>query len=357
MRVRHHLSHWLIPHKRNAHRPHLIRAHGLALVALLIVGVQTTAYAMRPAGTIPVQSGHVLDYATGSITPSELLILTNQDRSQNGLPPLTMNAKLNESAVLKANNMFAESYWAHVSRSCLQPWYFFTKVGYDYAYAGENLAQGFDTSAGVNTGWMNSPGHRANILNPHYTDVGFAVENGALPQTVTPDCSQTPQPTAPTTLVVAHYGSTYAATPIPTPTPQVASAAAVPNAVIRATPTLTPTPTPAPTPMPAAPRTTPPASTSHAVAMGKITQASPEPKQYSLFAPLSLTDTLPPAMLVTLALLALLLLVYLLTHFTVWRKGLSRWRTPRYKLYAAMQIGGLILVILYLATIGYGQVG
>src|SRR6266567_3953673 len=87
-RISHHLKRWLVPHKHNDHRPHLIRVHGLALVALLIVGVQASGFALSSAPTPLVKGGHVLSYAAGSITPVALLDLTNQDRAAAGLPPL-----------------------------------------------------------------------------------------------------------------------------------------------------------------------------------------------------------------------------------------------------------------------------
>ena len=211
------LKHWFVPHPHNDHRPHLIRAHGLALVAMLIIGVQITANLARPAGIQALSQGNVLAYAT-DITPVDLLTQTNEQRAANGLPALKLDARLNQSATLKAQNMFAEDYWAHVSPSGIQPWYWFTQAGYPYSYAGENLAKDFDTTAGTIQGWMNSPGHRANILNANYTDVGFAVQNGTLVG-------------GQTTLVVAHYGSvagvSVAATvPAATPKPTVKPAAA-----------------------------------------------------------------------------------------------------------------------------------
>src|SRR4051794_13839797 len=118
--VRHHLKHWLVPHKHNDHRPHLIRLHGLAVMALLIVGVQVTANVMRPP------SQQVLAYAT-DITSVDLFNQTNQQRIANGLPALRLDARLNQSASLKAQNMFSENYWAHVSPSGIQPWYWFTQ--------------------------------------------------------------------------------------------------------------------------------------------------------------------------------------------------------------------------------------
>jgi hypothetical protein len=205
------VKHWFVPHKQNDHRPHLIRGHGLAVVVVLIFGLNVVGLLARPAGLAPALSGNVLAYAV-DITPVALFNLTNQERANAGLPPLRLDSRLNQSASLKAQNMFAENYWAHVSPSGIQPWHWFTQAGYNYQYAGENLAKDFDTSAGVMDGWMNSAGHRANVLNAHYTDVGFAVVNGTLVG-------------GETTLVVAHYGSPVAvagpaATPKPpTPTP------------------------------------------------------------------------------------------------------------------------------------------
>ena len=186
-----HITHWLVPHKHNDHRPHLIRLHGLAVMAFQIIGVQVGFNVLRPA------SVSVLAYAT-NITPVDLLTQTNQQRAAAGLPALKLDARLNQSASLKAANMFAENYWAHVSPSGIQPWHWFGQAGYTYTSAGENLAMDFDTSAGTVQGWMNSPGHRANIMNASYKDVGFSVQNGTLIG------SQT-------TLVVAHYGATAAA--------------------------------------------------------------------------------------------------------------------------------------------------
>jgi hypothetical protein len=334
MKIRRHLKHWLVPHKQNDHRPHLIRAHGLAIMAGLIVVVQLANYLSLPAYAHTASKGKVLDYAT-DITPDELLVQTNQERADYGLPPLAMNAELNDSADMKANNMFALDYWAHVSPTGIQPWYWFTKAGYNYSYAGENLAMNFDTTSGVMQGWMNSPGHKANILNPHYVDVGFAVENGTLVGQQT-------------TLVVAHYAapatSELAAIPLSTPTPRSESTPA-PTPV--PTPIATPSPSPVPTPAPV------PAS----VAADEVSPGAPGPVSYSLFKPLSLAKTATPGTIVTIILLLLLLVVYVFTHMTVWRKGLKRWRTGHYKLYAAAQISGITFVIIALASSGFGRVG
>lgn len=114
------------------------------------------------------------------ITSQQLLLLTNQFRQQNGLPPLQLNQNLSEAALNKANNMFFEDYWAHDSPDGKTPWDFIKAAGYNYVYAGENLARGFTTAQSVVDAWMASPEHRANMLSPNYTNVGYAVETGKL---------------------------------------------------------------------------------------------------------------------------------------------------------------------------------
>jgi hypothetical protein len=79
---------------------------------------------------------------------------------------------------MKANDMATKGYFAHTSPEGLSPWYWFKQAGYDFVYAGENLAVNFSDSAEVDKAWMNSPGHRDNILNTKYTEVGIATANG-----------------------------------------------------------------------------------------------------------------------------------------------------------------------------------
>lgn len=114
------------------------------------------------------------------ITSDKLLLLTNIKRQQNGAGPLVINDQLDEAAVAKTNDMFAENYWAHNSPSGNTPWVFIKNSGYSYVYAGENLARGFTKPDDVINAWMASPSHRENMLSTNYTDVGFAVKEGKL---------------------------------------------------------------------------------------------------------------------------------------------------------------------------------
>ena len=112
------------------------------------------------------------------ITKSALENFANQTRQSMGLPALVENQKLNQAAQLKAENMVANNYFDHTSPSGITPWFWFLKAGYNYKFAGENLAIGFFDSKEVYNAWLNSPSHKANIVNPNYTEVGTAVLSG-----------------------------------------------------------------------------------------------------------------------------------------------------------------------------------
>ncbi len=160
-----------IPHKGNQYRPHLIRRYGILTVLLLVIGVQA-GYNLAVTGS--VLGSHV------SVTDNALLDTTNAQRIAQHLPALKLNSQLSEAAYEKANDMYKQQYWAHVAPDGTTPWSWFSRVGYSYSYAGENLAKNFTTADAATTAWMASPEHRANILDSHYTDVGFAVVSGTL---------------------------------------------------------------------------------------------------------------------------------------------------------------------------------
>ena len=112
------------------------------------------------------------------ITRAALENFTNQARQAVGLQPLTENAQLDQAARLKAENMVRNQYFDHTSPTGVTAWYWFSLAGYNYKYAGENLAIGFYDSQEVYNAWLNSPEHKANMLNPNYKEVGTAVLSG-----------------------------------------------------------------------------------------------------------------------------------------------------------------------------------
>jgi len=104
---------------------------------------------------------------------------TNAQRAKYGLPPLKENPRLDVSAELKVQDMFEKQYFAHLSPSGEGVKDLAEVVGYEFIAIGENLALGnFQNDETLVQGWMDSPGHRANILNPSYQDIGVAVQKG-----------------------------------------------------------------------------------------------------------------------------------------------------------------------------------
>jgi len=186
-KIKHHAKKALVPHKANQFRPHLIRAHGIIAVLVIALTAQIV-YGYATTGHFSVLS------RTAHIVTSDLLNDTNKERVAEGLPSLNLNDKLSQAAFLKGKDMLTNNYWAHVSPSGVQPWKWFADVNYNYSYAGENLAKNYPSAEATVEAWMESATHRANILNGHYVDVGFAVVEGSLEGRET-------------TLVVALYGS------------------------------------------------------------------------------------------------------------------------------------------------------
>ncbi len=111
------------------------------------------------------------------ITPDNVIKLVNEQREKNGLLPLKEDSKLDTAAANKSKDMIARDYFEHYAFG-LSPWDFIASSGYNYLYAGENLAMDFDTAEGMVSSWMNSPAHRKNILNPDYSDAGIGIVRG-----------------------------------------------------------------------------------------------------------------------------------------------------------------------------------
>jgi len=95
-----------------------------------------------------------------------------------GLQSLKENTTLDNAAVLKAQDILEKDYFSHQSPDGVAPWYWFKIAGYNYKIAGENLAIGFLDSRELNRAWLDSPSHRANLLNSNYKDVGIAILKG-----------------------------------------------------------------------------------------------------------------------------------------------------------------------------------
>ncbi|MFH0968957.1 MAG: CAP domain-containing protein [Patescibacteria group bacterium] len=116
----------------------------------------------------------------GNVFAGDMFNKINSDRVANGDKALEWNSKLCESAELKAQDMDNNNYFEHISPAGVTPWYWIKKEGYNYTFVGENLALNYFTSQNAHTALMNSPGHRANILNDNFTEIGINYVRGKL---------------------------------------------------------------------------------------------------------------------------------------------------------------------------------
>ena len=120
------------------------------------------------------------DQSTTSISAFEqqVLDLTNAERTKAGLSPLKLNTELSNVARVKSQDMRDNKYFDHNSPTYGSPFDMMQKFGIKFTAAGENIAAGQTTPQAVVTGWMNSPGHRQNILNANYTEIGVGYAAG-----------------------------------------------------------------------------------------------------------------------------------------------------------------------------------
>lgn len=169
--LHHHLLDYFLPHERNNYHPNLFSAVSIAALVFAVIIFE---------GAYLVQTKYVFlktDFLA-SVLPGALVALTNQDRAIQGLAGVTQDALLDKAAQAAAEDMAANGYFAHVSPDGKDPWYWLNQAGYKYSYAGENLAVNFTDSENVQSAWMESPTHRANIVKREYTQVGFGTANG-----------------------------------------------------------------------------------------------------------------------------------------------------------------------------------
>jgi len=160
-----------VPNEANNFQPHSLQK--AAMVGMLVLTLITFS-------VVNLQSILWLasEYLVAAVLPAVVLEETNASREREQLPTLRRNSELDEAARLKAENMAEVGYFSHWSPDGISPWHWFEEVGYSYAHAGENLAVHFTDSTAVVDAWLNSPSHRANILNEQYTEMGIGTAVG-----------------------------------------------------------------------------------------------------------------------------------------------------------------------------------
>ncbi|MBM7567392.1 CAP domain-containing protein [Paenibacillus sacheonensis] len=116
---------------------------------------------------------------------AQVVTLVNKERANAGLTALKSDSLLTKVALDKAKDMYANNYFDHNSPTYGSPFDMMRAYGVAYSYAGENIAKGQRTPQEVMTAWMNSAGHKANILGSHYGKIGVAYYNGEWVQEFT----------------------------------------------------------------------------------------------------------------------------------------------------------------------------
>lgn len=166
-----HAKNHLIPHEGNNHHPTVL--HHRALVAYSVFLILLKAAAVVTTVALPSSSLY-----SSSITAPNIVDLTNAARTSLALPILSLNSQLSHAAQMKAEDMLKKQYFAHTSPSGANALTWIGLSGYSPIYAAENLAVHYLTSEDVQKGWLASPTHRANIVNPRYTEIGVGIAHG-----------------------------------------------------------------------------------------------------------------------------------------------------------------------------------
>ncbi|PIT90488.1 MAG: hypothetical protein COU22_01840, partial [Candidatus Komeilibacteria bacterium CG10_big_fil_rev_8_21_14_0_10_41_13] len=152
----------------------LLSKRGNKIKLLILVGILSISVMLF--FVTPTYSKAPLEVAS-----DRLIDLTNQERIKFGLQPLKASSVLNQAATNKAEDILNKQYFSHNSPDGKKFSQWVKDEGYsNYQIIGENLAMGFSSEEAVIKAWMNSQGHKDNILNPKYKDIGLAVIKGRL---------------------------------------------------------------------------------------------------------------------------------------------------------------------------------
>ncbi len=204
------LKFFLLPCERNGYRARIFSGNFLTLFFISVLVLKLGFFSfMASFSELPF-------YA--DITRMTLVDMANENRSQFNVQSLVESPELEAAAYMKAVDMEKNGYFAHTSPSGTTPWHWFEAAGYDYRYAGENLAIGFIDSEEVQAAWQASPTHEANIVNPKYQEIGIAVYRANFNGN-------------PATIVVQLFGTRQTGVPAASGTVAASTNTAEPNAI------------------------------------------------------------------------------------------------------------------------------
>jgi len=170
MKILSKIKNWFLPNKKNNFQPRVLNDRSISVFILLFLLIKV----VFSFNLILVKQSSLF----ADISAQRVLALTNEVRQQYNLPIVQEDSLLDKAAQDKARDMLANKYFDHFSPTGISPWHWIDKAGYNYYYAGENLAMNFLDSEEVIKGWLNSPSHKENLLNRNYKDIGIAVLSG-----------------------------------------------------------------------------------------------------------------------------------------------------------------------------------
>ncbi|MGW7688266.1 CAP domain-containing protein [Streptomyces asiaticus] len=152
------------------HRSSTTHRRKIAIATLAVAAVGVPSAAMASQSAAPAGSP-----SATSADQQEVVDLVNSERSKAGCEPLTVNAKLTKAAQDHSEDMAAHSNMSHTGSDGSSPGDRIERAGYSWRAYGENVAYGYDSPKSVMEGWMNSSGHKANILNCDFKEIGVGL--------------------------------------------------------------------------------------------------------------------------------------------------------------------------------------
>ncbi|WP_030200322.1 CAP domain-containing protein [Streptomyces sp. NRRL S-87] len=156
-------------HRRKTH----YRKAAIAVATLGLVGIPTAAMASQ-------ETPQDVTAATSSTSPTaKVVALVNKERAKVGCRALKVNAKLTKAAQNHSKDQAVHHRMSHTGSDGSNPGQRITRVGYRWRAYGENVAYGYSTPAKVMNAWMHSPGHKANILNCSFKEIGVGVSGAS----------------------------------------------------------------------------------------------------------------------------------------------------------------------------------
>ena len=146
------------------------------LAVLLIVVAASAGTITSHAAALPAKP--VVALSDGSLEQQVLALVNAKRATKKGCKPLTLNVSLTFAARAHSQDMMNHNYFSHTGSDGSSPWVRIKQAGYFYSAAGENIAAGFATPQSVMNAWMHSSGHKKNILNCKYTEIGVGLAYG-----------------------------------------------------------------------------------------------------------------------------------------------------------------------------------